>query len=168
MRFFPVFRIRIRIQIHWPDWIRIQSGSGSETLLFLQLYSLIKDDFFSRFLTRQCVPSWGHSQCGNVNENAPSSEINSMSQFLCNHGSSNLRDRVVLETLEGRSSPLFSADLSELKGKIDVGRFLLTQMFHRFLFPSPYLADNAQIFYSFLYNVLYTLTFFSFFFLGIS
>ncbi len=27
------FRIRIRIRIHWPDWIRIQSGSGSETLL---------------------------------------------------------------------------------------------------------------------------------------
>ncbi len=26
----PWFRIRIRI--HWPDWIRIQSGSGSETL----------------------------------------------------------------------------------------------------------------------------------------
>ncbi len=24
---------RIRIRIHWPDWIRIQSGSGSETLL---------------------------------------------------------------------------------------------------------------------------------------
>ncbi len=23
---------RIRIQIHWPHWIRIQSGSGSETL----------------------------------------------------------------------------------------------------------------------------------------
>ncbi len=26
------FRIQIWIRIHWPDWIRIQSGSGSETL----------------------------------------------------------------------------------------------------------------------------------------
>ncbi len=25
---------RIRIRIHWPDWIRIQSGSGSETLVY--------------------------------------------------------------------------------------------------------------------------------------
>ncbi len=24
----------LRIRIHWPDWIRIQSGSGSATLLF--------------------------------------------------------------------------------------------------------------------------------------
>jgi hypothetical protein len=28
---------RIRFRIHWPDWIRIQSGSGSETLLLLIL-----------------------------------------------------------------------------------------------------------------------------------
>ncbi len=26
-------RFRIRIRIHWPDWIRIHSGSGSATLL---------------------------------------------------------------------------------------------------------------------------------------
>ncbi len=25
--------LRTRIRIHWPDWIRTQSGSGSETLL---------------------------------------------------------------------------------------------------------------------------------------
>ncbi len=31
-------RIRIRIRTHWPDWIRIQSGSGSETLPILVLY----------------------------------------------------------------------------------------------------------------------------------
>ncbi len=28
---------RIRIRIHWPDWIRIQSGSGSETLSIFQI-----------------------------------------------------------------------------------------------------------------------------------
>ena len=27
-------RIRIRIRIHWPDWIRFQCGSGSATLHF--------------------------------------------------------------------------------------------------------------------------------------
>ncbi len=28
----------IRIRIHWPDWIRIQSGSGSATLIYTMLW----------------------------------------------------------------------------------------------------------------------------------
>ncbi len=28
------FRIRIQFRIHWPDWIQIQFGSGSTTLVF--------------------------------------------------------------------------------------------------------------------------------------
>ncbi len=30
-------RIRFQIRIHWPDWIRIPSGSGSETLLTIPI-----------------------------------------------------------------------------------------------------------------------------------
>ncbi len=121
--FCGLFWIRIRLQIHWPGWIGIQSGS--ETLIFTAVLSHWRWSnvfFIFRFLTRQCVPSWGHSQCGNVNESAPSSEIDSMSQFLCNKSwqlqSRSGRDMVLLETLEGRSSPLLSAEFSELKATL--------------------------------------------------
>ncbi len=46
---------RIRIQIHWPDWIRIQSGSGygtgSATLLFANAFhDANKKCFFSKLI----------------------------------------------------------------------------------------------------------------------
>ncbi len=33
---------RIRIRIHWPDWIRIQSGSGSATLVLSCIFCKIR------------------------------------------------------------------------------------------------------------------------------
>ncbi len=39
----------IRIRIHWPDWIRIQYGSGSATLVLDWISSTYGTDFFLRW-----------------------------------------------------------------------------------------------------------------------
>ncbi len=45
----PGSGFRIRIRIHWPDWIRIQSGSWSETLMYTRWIRLYLHLFFCCF-----------------------------------------------------------------------------------------------------------------------
>ncbi len=47
--FFLLLWVIIWIRIHWPDWIRIQSGSGSATLLFTKQTNKRTDALFSFF-----------------------------------------------------------------------------------------------------------------------
>ncbi len=48
------FRIRIRIRIHCPDWIWIQNGSGSETLIFKNILYTVTAWFLTGPYVRNC------------------------------------------------------------------------------------------------------------------
>ncbi len=80
---------RIRIRIHWPDWIRIQSGSGSETLalptplslhrcVYIVTYKapsiLVDNVFWSLVLCRvlpHSVPNLYFPLCGRGTHSSP-------------------------------------------------------------------------------------------------